>query len=301
MAGLQIEIPPGAEPMTLQTVKNHLRVTISNDDDLIGIYAQAAREDVVDFTSRALVNTGYVESYDSFPYFTDSMLSQMAYPPAYYNLPRYSTTLWNYSQMIKLMMSPLVEVSKINYTDTNGNTQSIYPVLENWLPDEEYVLGDQIEDPNGNMQQITAVAEPEPASDEEQDLVSGSATPSWSMVTNGTTVDGPFTWTNMGPAPTSGFFFDRISEPPRLFPAPAGSFWPPVLYVPNAVRVHYVAGYGTDGKAVPAKAKVAILHLVSNWYENREPASSPELKKLPYHLERLLWGLRVLDFAATRG
>lgn len=301
MAGLQIETPPAVEPISLQTLKQHLRVTVTNEDELIQIYEQSAREDVEDFLARSLVNKRYVQSLDSFPYFTDSMMSQMAYPPAYYSLPRYSTTLWNYSQMIKLFVSPLVEVDRIDYTGTDNQTHSIYPILENWLADEEYDEGDQIEDPNGNLQEVTAIAEPDPEGDEEQEVTSGSTTPTWNATTGGTTTDGPLTWTNMGAAPAGGFFFDRISEPPRLFPAPAGAFWPPVLYVPNAVRIHFTAGYGTDGKAVPARAKVAIMLLVANWYMNREPVSSPELKKIPYHIERLLWGLRVLDFSATRG
>jgi hypothetical protein len=100
MAGLQIEIPAATSAVSLAIAKLHCRLTSDLEDDLIGLYIEAATEDAEDFTSRSFVNKGYVEVYDSFPYFTDTIQSQLAYPPAYYSLPRYSTTLWNYSQMV---------------------------------------------------------------------------------------------------------------------------------------------------------------------------------------------------------
>jgi len=297
MASLQIETPPLAEPVALAVMKNALRVDVDDDDTLIGIYMQAAREAVEGFTGRSLVNKGYVQSLDSFPYFTDSMMSQMAYPPAYYSLPRYSTTLWNYSQMIKLFMSPLVKVSRIEYLDSQSQTwQNKLPAPFNWQPCTIYSIGDQIEDSNGNLQQVTAATGAETGGSSK----SGTAVPTWSASQNSTTTDGDLTWTNKGLAPEGDFIYDKDSEPPRLFPM-AGQFWPSVLYVPNAVRIHHVAGYGNDGTAVPACAKVAIMQMVGNWYENRESVSPEDLRVIPNHLERLLWNIRVLDFQPTRG
>ena len=296
MAGLQIEIPPKALPVSLRALRSHLRVDDKDSDELIEIYAHAALENVEGFTRRALVNTGFVQSLDSFPYYTDSMMSQMAYPPAYYSLPRYSTTLWNYSQMIKLFVSPLVEVDRIDYVDSaSGNLLSLYPVLENWLPEVQYEVGDEIEDPNGNLQTVTSIAQGAKG-------ISGSSQPAWATVSGNTTgPDGDLTWTCRGVAPAGGFFVDRISEPPRIFPAPAGTNWPSVLYVPNAVRIHYTCGYGNDGRNVPACAKVAILQQCGNWNENRESVSAETLKLIPNHLQELLWNIRVVDFSPTRG
>ncbi|HEY0701261.1 MAG TPA: head-tail connector protein [Candidatus Acidoferrales bacterium] len=300
MAGHQVEIPAAQLPLSLRALKTHLRVDNKDDDELIKIYAAAALEMVEGFTGRSLVNQGFVQSLDSFPYYTDSMMSQMAYPPAYYSLPKYSTTLWNYSQMVKLLTSPLVDVDRIDYVDSEtGNLLSLYPVLENWVPEVEYELGDEIEDTNGNLQVITAVDNSK--ANKDGTFSSGSTTPTWNAATNGTTVDGPFTWTNKRVAPDGGFFVDRISEPPRLFPAPAGGNWPSVLYVPNAVRIHYTAGYGVSGSAVPACAKVAMLQLVASWNENREAVSDLKKQEMPWHLQNLLWNIRVLDFAPTRG
>src|SRR5580704_8568334 len=110
MASLVIETPPQNEPVDLATMKQHLRVVNTDDDGYITGLIVAAREAVEAFTGRSLCIKGYRQSLDSFPYFVDTTMSQMAYPPAYYALPRYSTTLWNYSQMIKLFAPPLVAV-----------------------------------------------------------------------------------------------------------------------------------------------------------------------------------------------
>src|SRR4051812_36107102 len=109
MAAIVIETPPAIEPISLASMKSVLKVPVSvtGDDEWIGELIQSARDQVEGFTGRSLINKGYRQSLDSFPYFTDSVMSQMAYPPAYYSLPRYSTTLWNYSQMIKTLRSPV--------------------------------------------------------------------------------------------------------------------------------------------------------------------------------------------------
>jgi hypothetical protein len=55
------------------------------------------------------------------------------------------------------------------------------------------------------------------------------------------------------------FIFDQDSEPARIF---AGG--------PNAVQIHYTAGYSADGSAVPGTCKAAMMQLVGGWYENRD-------------------------------
>jgi hypothetical protein len=92
-----------------------------------------------------------------------------------------------------------------------------------------------------------------------------------------------------------------LTEPARVFPGPAGSNWPGVLYSPDSVQVHYTAGYSADDKAVPGVFKTAIMLCVANWYENREAAQSGQWSELPNHIKMLLWSKRILDFAPTRG
>jgi uncharacterized phiE125 gp8 family phage protein len=118
-------------------------------------------------------------------------------------------------------------------------------------------------------------------------------------------------WINLGPVQTSfgniggGSFgpmvSDNQSEPPRIFPGPPGIMWPSVLYASNAVQIHFVAGYGSDGTNVPGVMKIAMLQCVANWYENREAAMTGGFNELPNHCKMLLWSKRVLDFQPTRG
>ncbi|MGH9522731.1 MAG: head-tail connector protein [Terriglobales bacterium] len=266
MSALIIETAPQCEPVSLADMKNYLRWTQSTEDTLIATLITAARECVESFTRRSFINKGHCMSLDSFPYYTDTVQSQQAYPPASYSLPRYSTTLWNYSQMIKLFASPLAKAAPtIQYVPSTGGAR----------------------------------------------------------VTLTGTLDMADT--------TKDFLADNNSEPARLFPK-AGQYWPACLYVPNAVQVHYVSGYNDDAAIAaavttwanaqspaanqaakdayestlrqadaPATAKVAIMKCVAEWWENREILSSLNLKEIPKHLEFMLWNLRVLDVAPTRG
>jgi hypothetical protein len=265
MASLQIETQPICEPVNLGLMKNFLRVEAAmvDDDVLIGALMTGAREYCERFTRRRFINAGLVQTLDSFPYFTDSAASQQAYPPAYYSLPRYSTTMWNYSQQIKLFYSRLAKVTKITYIGTDAIPHDLLP--EN----------------------------------------------------------SPDTF-------TGDFVIDTSSEPPRVFPNP-GQYWPPCLYAPNAVQVHYIAGYNDEaaiaaamtafgntspapnqaGKTayeqmlrqadVPQAIKIAIMSLVAHWYENRESVSAQVLTSVPKSIDMLLWSYRVLDLAPTRG
>jgi Phage gp6-like head-tail connector protein len=125
MAGLFVSTEPAMEPVTLTQAKNFLRVSITDDDDLIGFLITAAREACEAFCSRSFAIKSYIQTLDSFPYYTDTVLSQMAYPPSYYSLPMYSTTLWNYSQMIKLYMPPAIAVQGIDYTLPDGTNATL--------------------------------------------------------------------------------------------------------------------------------------------------------------------------------
>lgn len=149
MAGLIVSTEPTVEPVTLAQAKNFLRVTNTDDDDLIGVLITAAREACESFCSRSFAIKSYVQSLDSFPYYTDTVLSQMAYPPSYYSLPMYSTTLWNYSQMIKLYMPPAIAVQGIDYTDPDGVNKTLLQdtdfLLDNlWEPSRIFPLPGQM-------------------------------------------------------------------------------------------------------------------------------------------------------------
>jgi hypothetical protein len=199
--------------------------------------------------------------------------------------------------MIKLLRSPLQAVSKITYTDSVTQLiQALYPSLFNWMPLNEYVIGDKIEDSNGNLQVVTAVTE----GDEDHTSMSGATQPTWATGVNATTTDGMITWTNFGAPPDSGdFVYDADSTPPRIFPNP-GQTWPPVLYVPNAVQIHFTAGYGNDGKGSPAAMRQAMRLIIADAYFNRESAVAGSVSANPA-LVRLLWRWRVPNMSPTRG
>jgi hypothetical protein len=241
----------------------------------------------------------------------------MAYPPSYYALPRYSTTLWNYSQMIKLLRPPLVSVDRISYLAASDQQwHDLVPVPKLWYPGTVYAANALVMDNNANVQKCTSPG------------TSDSNPPTWNTRIGGTTTEqnpdpggegsGPVVWVNEGPfadtppETTQGQFGsyleDTDSEPGRIFPGPPGNFWPQVLYVPNAVQVHFTAGYAEDGSEVgegpglmPGVFKTAIMQCLANWYENREAAMLGNFSELPNHVKMLLWSKRVLDMQPTRG
>lgn len=248
MSALVIERQPAVEPVSLSKAKNFLRLDddFTNDDDLITTLIVAAREAVEAFTGLSLVQKGYRQSLDSFPYFTDTVMSQMAYPPSYYSLPRYSTTLWNYSQMIKLYAPPLVSVERISYLsagDQQWHDLVACPPL--WYPGTVYTASpaQSVTDNNGNIQVCITPG------------TSDHVPPTtWNKTLNGTTTEATgVVWQNAGKvADIAGaqqfgaYIVDADSKPGRIFPGPPGQTWPPVLYAPNSVQIHFTAGYSTD-------------------------------------------------------
>jgi hypothetical protein len=296
MSSLAIVRAPKAEPLDLQTeVKPHLRVTIGTDDGILKIYLQAARETGEAETGRSFMNKGYRQSHDQFPRRHDYTDRGTGY---WYAAPRYSRKHGDERQEIKLLRSPLLVVDKIDYIDVSSVTQTLLPAPEVWQAKTEYNVGDEVEDTNGNLQQI--IAADDSLANKDGTFSSGSANPTWAAILDGTATDGPFIWSCIKiPAPAGDFLVDRDSEPPRILPL-FGNVWPQTLRLPQAVKIYFDAGYGTDESALPARAKVLMLQMIGNWYENRESVTPDTLKTIPNHLEDLVWSLRVLDYAPTK-
>ncbi len=169
-----------------------------------------------------------------------------------------------------------------------------------WQPDTAYSIGDEVTDNlgtqkinAGNIQKAIAPG------------TSSSEPPTWGPNVGDVTPDGSsLIWQNQEEAPFGEFgrfIVDSDSEPGRIFPGPPGNFWPPVLYVPQSVRIHFRAGYSVDGSKVPEAIKTAMKILIANWYENREAAQPGVYTKLPHHVEMLLWTHRFMDEQPTRG
>jgi len=307
MAGLTVEFPAAVDPVSLAQAKNFLRVDgFTDDDTLITGLISAATIACENFTRRSFITKGFLMTLDAFPYFTDTMLSQLAYPPSYYALPKYSTTLWNYSQMIKLWRPPLVSVDRITFMNSSTlSFEDLVPQPSPWYPQTVYNVGDQVADSNGNVQQLFSASPSLNPTGK-----SGIKPPVWNTTLAGfTSESAPATavWVNVGTIPQGefgAFIVDKVSEPARLFPGILSNnkagFWPSVLFVPNAVQIHYHAGFGTDPVSVPANIIAAILLTVSDSYENREPVKE-DGEQLPRHVRQMLWPHRIMDMSPTRG
>lgn len=132
MAYVQQATFPEVEPVTLAQAKSYLNLPSgsSDQDDTITRMIVAAREDGERLTDRILAQRQFVQCLDSFPYFIDTIQSQQAYPPSYYSLPRYSTTLWNYSQMIKVSKNPVISIDDFRYVATDGTEKTLQPGVD---------------------------------------------------------------------------------------------------------------------------------------------------------------------------
>jgi uncharacterized phiE125 gp8 family phage protein len=113
----KVTTAPAAEPVTLTDVKNHLKVDTSDDDDLIGVMIQAAREYVETYTGRAVMEQTIEERVDYFPAVT-------------YTNPRGG---------IELRFAPLKTLTHLKYKDSDGTEQTL-------AANTDYVL-DNISEP----------------------------------------------------------------------------------------------------------------------------------------------------------
>ena len=118
---------PEAEPVSLDFVRQRLRLpsSMTQQDTVLTLLIQGARLDAERISGLILAQRQFAQVLDSFPYFTDTIQSQQSYPPNYYSQPRYSTTLWNYSQMIKLTKAPLISVDEFIYIGTDGEPHTL--------------------------------------------------------------------------------------------------------------------------------------------------------------------------------
>ena len=94
---LTLVTAPALEPITREEAKAHLRVSLTDEDDLIDTLIQAAREAVEAETKRSLITTAWSLRRDAFPS-GNWML-----------MPR----------------PPLLAISAITYTDSAGSAQTL--------------------------------------------------------------------------------------------------------------------------------------------------------------------------------
>lgn len=86
---------------------------------------------------------------------------------------------------------------------------------------------------------------------------------------------------------SSLYTVDTKRSPGRIVPS-YGNVWPVAQYVPNAVQVRYIAGYGDEPEDVPTQLRQATKVLVATMYENREAMSDVSLETVPMAFYQLL-------------
>ena len=95
------------------------------------------------------------------------------------------------------------------------------------------------------------------------------------------------------PVPFTNFREDRDATPAVIRPQ-WNRTWPSTRGAENDVVITYWAGYGEDGRAVPAPARHAMLMLIGGWYANRESIVQGAMNPVPMAVEMLLgsinWG-----------
>ncbi len=200
---------PSQEPVSLALAKQFLRLPAgyNAEDTLLSRMITTSREDGERLSDRVLAQRQFEVALDSFPYYTDTIQSQQAYPPSYYSLPRYSSTLWNYSQMIKLPKAPLISVDELKYVGSDGLTHTltagtdfivdplteeprIFPMVGQYWPPVLYT-------PNGVTIKITAGFDPDPTATKTYTLPSPPPSPA-NQQTSYTLVVGVPGWAVLG-------------------------------------------------------------------------------------------------------
>lgn len=94
---------------------------------------------------------------------------------------------------------------------------------------------------------------------------------------------------------TANYYADTVNTP-GLVVLEDDADWPDDdLRATNAIKVRYVAGYGSAGSQVPQPIKQAMLMAIGHWYENREYAvtSGAVPKTLPLAVDALLATYRI--------
>lgn len=118
---------PACEPVSLEDAKSWCKVDHSEEDDIIELLVQAARERAEDIMGRALIKRRLELRLDRFP------------PPGC----MYSSGVYNtlgaeraiYSEVIEIPFAPLISVDYVEYRDTSGAIQRMDGSPSSWIED----------------------------------------------------------------------------------------------------------------------------------------------------------------------
>lgn len=103
--------PPATEPVSLAQLKSHLRVDHDSDDALIVIYGQTARMAAERYMNRALIETGFLATWQ---------------PQS--NRPYWGRIgMWHWRKPLELPRSPLMSIDTVTIHDVEGNATTVPP------------------------------------------------------------------------------------------------------------------------------------------------------------------------------
>jgi len=115
-------VPPATEPLSLDEVKEHLRVDSSAEDALLQMYIEAAREVCEHNTARALVTQTWETTFDRFP---GLALQASGVDGEVLTLSRTATRTLREGLAITLPKGPIQSIEAIRYRDESGDWQTL--------------------------------------------------------------------------------------------------------------------------------------------------------------------------------
>lgn len=136
MAGWTVTDPPAMEPVSLDEIRNFVKQDEDEDNPLLEGLITAAREHVERVTRRCFIRRTVAATFDEWPFarldWARRIRGRKALNP-FIRLP---------------LASPLIEVSKVEYTDLEGVTQelasTVYAPVTNKLPGRVRLRRNQI-------------------------------------------------------------------------------------------------------------------------------------------------------------
>lgn len=292
---LRLLTPPAAEPVTLTQAKNQCRVTISTDDELISAYITAARELCERWTHRAFFNQTWRLTLDHFPLY-----------PWWQGTSRitdrhdwwYYSSVWR-GYMIQVPRPRLVSVTSIKYMDVTLTRRILDP--DSYIIDGSSEPGRIVPAP-GCFWPYTQVYQPGSV---QIDFVAGSygdGTQTGEVLAaainapgSGYAVGNTLTITQAGASGGALLVtgIGALGAVTSVAPLLGGSGYSIGTGLATTVAPAGGTACTVDITSIsagnfPVGIKMAILLLVSHFYEQREATSEETLKAIPMGVNDLL-------------
>lgn len=268
---LQLVTPPIVEPVTLALAKLQCKVDYDDDDLLFSAYITAARQYCEKYTHRAFLPQTWLRTLDYFPlwYGQNGTVN-----PAYRADWPYYADFWA-RITIDLPMPRTLSVSSITYVDTLGNLNTLPPAAYNV---DTTSMPARIVPSQGTYWPTVMTYQPGSV---KITFVAGSYV---QEVTETFTVPAtaPYTYTPLQ-SPVAGVasVLDSSGNTPAYSLANGA-----LTFQPASAGLEYTVTYYVG--SVPQTIVLAMLLLISHWYEHREEASELNLKNIPLGVNALL-------------